>query len=106
LLLALLRTYMRRYRLPVAIVFVFQAVSTFASLYLPTVNAAIIDQGVIRGDTAVIVRLGVLMLAVTGVQVVCLMGAVYFGSRTATDFGCDLRGTICYGYRWRQCGRL
>ncbi|MBV8786059.1 MAG: ABC transporter ATP-binding protein [Mycobacterium sp.] len=91
MLLALLRQYIRPYRRLVAVLMVLQLVSTLASLYLPTVNAAIIDQGVARGDTATIVRLGMVMLCVTGLQVLCAVGAVYFGSRAGMGFGRDLR---------------
>ena len=91
MLLALLRQYIRPYRRLVAVLMVLQLVSTLASLYLPTVNAAIIDQGVAKGDTATIVRLGMVMLSVTGLQVLCAVGAVYFGSRAGMGFGRDLR---------------
>lgn len=94
MLLALLRRYVRPYRWPVAAVMVFQTVSTLASLYLPTVNAAIIDAGVAVGDTAVITRLGLLMLAVTAVQGACAVGAVYFGARLGMGFGRDLRAAV------------
>ncbi|WP_025735368.1 ABC transporter ATP-binding protein [Mycobacterium genavense] len=91
MLLALLREYIRRYRRLVAVLMVLQLISTLATLYLPTVNAAIIDDGVAKGDTATIVRLGMVMLAVTGLQVLCSVGATYFGSRTGMGFGRDLR---------------
>ncbi|WP_099022291.1 ABC transporter ATP-binding protein [Mycolicibacterium palauense] len=91
MLLALLRQYVRPYRRLVAAVMTLQLISTLASLYLPTVNATIIDDGVAKGDTATIVRLGAVMLAVTALQVVCAVGAVYFGARTGTSFGRDLR---------------
>ena len=94
MLLALLRQYVRPYRWLVAAVMGFQIVSTLASLYLPTVNAAIIDDGVARGDTGLITRLGLLMLAVTALQGVCAVGAVYFGSRTGMGVGHDLRAAI------------
>ncbi|MBV9321001.1 MAG: ABC transporter ATP-binding protein, partial [Mycobacterium sp.] len=94
MLLALLRQYVRPYRWLVAAVMVLQLISTLASLYLPTVNAAIIDDGVAKGDTSTIVRLGGVMLAVTGLQVLCAIGAVYFGSRTGTGFGRDLRWAV------------
>jgi ATP-binding cassette, subfamily B, multidrug efflux pump len=94
MLLALLRQYIRPYRRLVAVLVVLQVISTLASLYLPTVNAAIIDEGVARGDTAIIVRLGMVMLSVTGLQVLCAVGATYFGSRTGMGFGRDLRGAI------------
>ena len=94
MLLALLRQYIRPYRRLVAVLMVLQLISTLATLYLPTVNAAIIDDGVARGDTAIIVRLGAVMLAVTGLQVLCSIGTVYFGSRTGMGFGRDLRSAM------------
>ncbi len=92
--MALLRCYVRPYRWLVAAVMVLQLISNLASLYLPTVNATIIDDGVARGNTAIIVRLGALMLAVTGLQVLCSLGALYCGSRTGTGFGRDLRWSM------------
>jgi ATP-binding cassette, subfamily B, multidrug efflux pump len=94
MLLALLRQYIRPYRRLVAVLMLLQLISTLATLYLPTVNAAIIDDGVAKGDTATIVRLGLVMLVVTGVQVLCAVGAMYFGSRTGTGFGRDLRAAM------------
>ena len=94
MLLALLRQYVRPYRWPVAAVMGFQTLSTLAALYLPTVNAAIIDEGVAVGDTAVIARLGLLMLIVTALQGCCAVGTVYFGARAGTGFGHDLRAAV------------
>lgn len=94
MLLALLRQYIRPYRGLVAALMALQLISTLASLYLPTVNAAIIDDGVAKGDTSTIVRLGLLMLAVTGLQVLCAVGATYLGSRTGMGFGRDLRSAM------------
>jgi ATP-binding cassette, subfamily B, multidrug efflux pump len=94
MLLALLRQYIRPYRRLVAVLMVLQMISTLATLYLPTVNATIIDDGVAKGDTATIVRLGVVMLGVTGVQVACSIAAVYVGSRTGMGFGRDLRSAM------------
>src|SRR5215208_1355733 len=94
MLLALLRQYVRPYRWLLTIVAVLQLISTLASLYLPTVNAAIIDDGVAKGDLHSIVRLGGVMLAVTALQVLCAIGAVYFGSRAGMGFGRDLRCAI------------
>jgi ATP-binding cassette, subfamily B, multidrug efflux pump len=70
MLLALLRQYIRPYRRLVAVLMALQMISTLATLYLPTLNATIIDDGVAKGDTATIVRLGMVMLGITGVQVV------------------------------------
>ncbi len=94
MLLALLRRYVWPYRRLVAAVVLLQTVSTLASLYLPTVNAAIIDDGVAAGDTGLIARLGLVMLAVTALQGACAVGAVYFGSRTGMGFGRDLRSAV------------
>ncbi|MGA7051356.1 MAG: ABC transporter ATP-binding protein [Mycobacterium sp.] len=94
MLSALLRQYIRPYRRLVAVLMALQLISTLASLYLPTVNATIIDDGVAKGDTTTIVRLGVVMLGVTGLQVLCSIGAMYFGTRTGTGFGRDLRGAM------------
>jgi ATP-binding cassette, subfamily B, multidrug efflux pump len=94
MLVALLRQFVRPYRWLVAAVMALQLVSTLASLYLPTVNATIIDDGIAKGDSATIVRLGVLMFAVTALQVLCAVGAVYFGSRAGMGFGRDLRSAM------------
>ncbi|MFY2859325.1 ABC transporter ATP-binding protein [Mycobacterium sp. THU-M104] len=94
MLLALLRQYIRPYRRLVAVLMTLQIATTLASLYLPTVNAAIIDDGVSTGDTATIIRLGLVMLSVTGLQVLCAVGATYVGSRTGMGFGRDLREAV------------
>ncbi|WP_428341234.1 ABC transporter ATP-binding protein [Mycobacterium sp.] len=94
MLVALLRQFVRPYRWPVAAVMALQLVSTLASLYLPTVNATIIDDGIAKGDSDTIIRLGVLMFAVTALQVLCAVGAVYFGSRAGMGFGRDLRSAM------------
>lgn len=75
-------------------VVVFQAAQSIASLWLPSLNADIIDTGVARGDLGYILGVGGIMLAVTLGQIVCAVVAVYFGARTAMAFGRDLRGAI------------
>lgn len=94
MLLALLRCYIRPYRWLVAALLVVQVISSLASLALPTINAAIIDDGIARGNTAVIIEFGAIMLAVTGLQVLCAIGSVYFGARSSTGFGRDLRAAV------------
>ena len=80
-----------RYRRWIAAVIVLQAVQTAAVLYLPALNADIIDKGIATGDTAYIWRTGAIMLGVAAVQVVFAVGAVYFGAKTAMGFGRDVR---------------
>ena len=94
MLLALLRRYVRPYRRLVSVLMLLQVISTLATLYLPTVNAAIIDDGVARGDTTTIVRLGGVMLLVTALQVICAIGAVYLGSRAGLSVGRDIRAAM------------
>ena len=94
MLVRVLRTYLQPYRRLIAVIVGLQLVSSMATLYLPTLNAEIIDNGVVRGDTRYILGAGGVMLAVTVVQVACSAGAVYFGSRTAMSFGRDLRSAI------------
>jgi ATP-binding cassette, subfamily B, multidrug efflux pump len=93
-LFQLLRTYLRPYRRSVAGVVVLQLFSTLATLYLPTLNANIIDNGVVKGDTSYILRSGGLMLVVSLGQVLCASGAVFFGARTAMAVGRDLRADL------------
>lgn len=94
MLIALLRHHLRPYRVPVLVVCLFQLVQTLATLYLPGLNADIIDEGVAQGDIDHIWRVGGLMLAVTVLQVVCNVVAVYIGSRVAMAVGRDLRAAV------------
>ncbi|MCX5390566.1 ABC transporter ATP-binding protein [Streptomyces sp. NBC_00094] len=94
MLIRLLRTHLRPYRKPIALLVLLQFLQTCASLYLPTLNADIIDNGVVNGDTGYILRFGALMVGVSVVQVVCNIGAVYYGARTASALGRDIRGAI------------
>jgi len=93
-LISLLRVHLRPYRQPILLIILFQLISTIASLYLPGLNALIIDKGVVTGDTAYIVRTGGVMLAVTVVQILAAVAAVYFGARTAMALGRDLRESV------------
>ena len=94
MLIKLLRRYLAPYRGHIAMIVLFQLIATAASLYLPTLNARIIDEGVAKGDTAAITSLGALMLAVTLAQIVGQATAIYFGARTAMGFGRDVRAAI------------
>ncbi|WP_448629576.1 ABC transporter ATP-binding protein [Cellulomonas soli] len=94
MLVQLLRHHLRPYRPAVAAVLVLQLVQTVATLWLPSLNARIIDDGVTQGDTATIWRIGAIMLAVSLVQVVGAVAAVYFGARTSMAFGRDVRGRL------------
>ena len=94
MLLRILKEYLAAYRPQLGLVVLLQFVGTMAALYLPSLNADIIDTGVAQGDTGFITRTGVLMLAVSLVQILCSTGAVYVGARTAMAFGRDVRAAL------------
>jgi ATP-binding cassette subfamily B protein len=93
-LFTLLREHLRPHRGLLIAVLVLQVVQTVASLYLPRLNADIIDRGVATGDTAYILRTGLVMLVVTLVQVVATIAAVWCGARAAMALGRDVRGAV------------
>jgi ATP-binding cassette, subfamily B, multidrug efflux pump len=94
MLIKLVRTFLAAYRGPLTVVVALQFVGTVMALYLPSLNADIIDKGVVAGDTGYIMRIGTLMLGVALVQILCSVGAVWFGARTAMGFGRDVRAAI------------
>ncbi|WP_406054975.1 ABC transporter ATP-binding protein [Kribbella sp. NBC_00889] len=94
MLVRLLRTHLRPYVGNLSIVVVLQLIGTIASLYLPSLNADIIDNGVAKGDTDYIMQTGGWMLAVSLVQIICTIIAVYFGAKTAALFGRDVRAAV------------
>lgn len=96
MLYSLLRTHLRPYRGDLAGVIALQFISTMASLYLPSLNADIIDKGVTKGDTGVVLSTGGIMLLVTCLQIACSIGAVYFGARAAMGLGRDLRDAVMH----------
>ncbi|MFJ3652172.1 ABC transporter ATP-binding protein [Streptomyces nigra] len=94
MLIRLLRTYLRPYRRSIGWLVLLQFLQTCATLYLPTLNADIIDKGVVNGDTGYIMSFGALMIGISLVQVVCNVGAVYYGARTASALGRDVRAAV------------
>jgi len=105
----LLRTYLLRYRNLLVAVVVLHFGQTMATLYLPTLNADIVDKGIVTGDTGYIWRTGSVMLLVTLVQITLAIGATYFGSRVAMGFGRDVRGGLFHqvtGYSAQEVGHF
>jgi ATP-binding cassette subfamily B protein len=90
----LLSTVLAKYKRYIWLVIAFQAVQSIAGLYLPTVNADIIDNGVVKNDLPYIWQMGGVMLAVTIVQITFSIGAVYYGSKVAMGFGRDVRRSL------------
>jgi ATP-binding cassette subfamily B protein len=93
-LLRLLAAYLRPYRLPVLLVVGLLLIQAVANLYLPNLNADIINNGVVKGDIGYIWRTGALMLALAGGVGVLAVVAVYFASRTSMGVGRDVRRDV------------
>ncbi len=93
-LLRLLGRGLRPYLGTLLVVVVLQFAATLAGLELPTLNAEIIDNGVVKGDTAYIWSHGLLMLGVSLLQVIAQIGAVFLGARVAMSFGRDTRAAV------------
>ncbi|HNP57236.1 MAG TPA: ABC transporter ATP-binding protein [Gordonia sp. (in: high G+C Gram-positive bacteria)] len=109
MLTRLLRTYLSRYKRELVLVVVLQLLATAAMLYLPTLNADIIDYGVARGDTDYILHTGVVMLAVTLAQVFGSVVAIYFGARAAMATGRDIRHDLAHrvnDFSQREMGKF
>jgi len=91
MLIRLLRTYLRTYKRELYVLLGLQAVQAMANLYLPNLNASLVDKGILRGNTGYIWRTGGVMLVVTIFQVIFAVSAIYLGSRVAMSFGRDVR---------------
>ena len=103
----LLLLHLAPYRGKLLLVVALQAVQTLATLVLPSLNAQIIDRGVLGGDDGFIVRTGVVMLVFSIVQIVFAAAAVWFGAQVAMGFGRDVRGALFHsvtGYSAREVG--
>ncbi|MFE0692350.1 ABC transporter ATP-binding protein [Streptomyces sp. NPDC059173] len=109
MLIQLLRAHLVPYKKPIVLLVLLQLLQTCATLYLPSLNADIIDNGVVTGDTGYILEFGGLMIAVSVVQVLCNVGAVYFGARTAAALGRDVRAAVfdrVQSFSARELGRF
>jgi ATP-binding cassette subfamily B multidrug efflux pump len=93
-MIRLLATYLRPYRGPLVLVVLLLLVQALANLYLPELNADIINNGVATGDTDYILRIGAVMLGVTVLLGIVSIIAVYWAARVSMGFGRDLRGAI------------
>jgi ATP-binding cassette subfamily B protein len=109
MLVRILRRYLEPYRREIVVIIVLQLIGTIASLTLPSLNADIIDTGILMGDTGYILRMGGWMLAVSLIQAIATIAAVYFGARTAMAFGRDIRSAVfqtVIGFSSRELGRF
>jgi ATP-binding cassette, subfamily B, multidrug efflux pump len=93
-MIALFRRYLRPYALRIAVVLVLLLIQALGNLYLPDLNADIIDNGVVKGDTDYILRVGGLMLLVTAILGIAAVIGVYLSARVAMGFGRDVRRAV------------
>jgi ATP-binding cassette, subfamily B, multidrug efflux pump len=105
----LLKSHLGPYRRVLTIVVVLQSIQTFAALTLPTINALLIDNGVMQGDNDYILTMGGVMLFFTIVQIVFASAAVWYASQAAMGFGRDVRRDLFHsvtGYSAREVGQF
>jgi ATP-binding cassette, subfamily B, multidrug efflux pump len=105
----ILTSHLGPYRSVLLVVVCLQAIQTFAALTLPTINARLIDNGVLRGDNDYILTMGAVMLGFTVVQIVFAAGAVWFGAQAAMGFGRDIRRDLFHtvtGYSAQEVGQF
>ena len=93
-MIGLMRTYLRPYTLQLLLVMGLLLVQAIGNLYLPDLNADIINNGIARGDNDYILRTGGVMLLVTGLLGIAAVIGVYWGARVAMGFGRDVRSAI------------
>ena len=109
MLIRLTRVYLRPYRMSLALIVGLQLLATLANLYLPTLNADIIDNGVVKGDTGYILATGGIMILISLGQIVGSTFAVYFSARTSMALGRDVRAAIFHqvqSFSAREVGRF
>jgi ATP-binding cassette subfamily B protein len=94
MLIRLLRTHLRPYRTVLLWIVALQTVQTVAALTLPTLNANIIDKGIIKGDVGYIRSTGAVMVGFTFIQIIFAVAAIYLGGKVAMSFGRDLRKSL------------
>jgi ATP-binding cassette, subfamily B, multidrug efflux pump len=94
MLYRLVRTYLRPYAGMLGVLLTLQLVATLASLYLPSLFGRIIDEGVAVGDTAFIMRTGMVMLVISFVQVIATIGATRIGAQTSASLGREVRSSV------------
>ena len=94
MLYRLVRAHLRPYTVPLGVLLALQLVATLASLYLPSLNGRIIDEGVAVGDTGFILTAGLGMLVVSLVQILATIAATRIGAQTAASLGRDVRASV------------
>jgi len=94
MLMTLLRDHLKPYWRTISAIVLLQLIQTLASLYLPSLNADIIDNGVAIGDTGHIMRVGGFMLVITVLQITATITAVYLAAKTAMGLGRDVRASV------------
>lgn len=90
----LLRNHLTPFRWALLALVVLQGLQSTANLLLPTLNARLIDEGIIAGDQGRIWSVGAMMLGVSALQIAFAAAAMWFGTGAAMGFGRDVRGSL------------
>lgn len=109
MLMKVLRRHLLPYKKLIWGIVALQVVQTSAALALPSINARIVDNGILKGDQPYIWRMGGVMVGFSLVQIVFSIGAVYLGARVAMGFSRDLRNSLFHqvtGYSAREVGTI
>jgi len=104
-----MRSFLLPYKKLLVAVLAFQIVAVTATMILPTLNALLIDNGILKGNTNYILKIGVIMLALSFVQAVFGISATWFGSRAGMGFGRDIRDRLFHtvtGFSTREVDRF
>ncbi len=104
-----MRSFLLPYKKLLVAVLAFQIVAVTATMILPTLNALLIDDGILKGNTNYILKIGVIMLALSFVQAVFGISATWFGSRAGMGFGRDIRDRLFHtvtGFSTREVDRF
>ena len=83
--------FLSPYKWWIVLTIVFIAAQSFSDLYLPDLNATIIDRGVMKGDVGTIITYGAVMLVVALIVGACTVGTTYFSTKTSLAYGRDMR---------------
>lgn len=104
-----MRSFLLPYKKLLVAVLAFQIVAVTATMILPTLNALLIDNGILKGNTNYILKIGVIMLALSFVQAVFGISATWVGSRAGMGFGRDIRDRLFHtvtGFSTREVDRF
>ncbi|HOL82915.1 MAG TPA: ABC transporter ATP-binding protein [Caldisericia bacterium] len=88
--------FLKPYWKQLTLTIILLSIQAISNLYLPNLNADIINNGIAKGDIKYITNTGLFMLGVTLILAVCAIGSSYLSSKISMSFGKDMRRAIFY----------